>query len=63
MNLTREKVLMIPKLRKLKLTDAEIGVKLGVSRGTVARWIKKLRDEGIHVHREGRGGRPPLKLK
>lgn len=47
--LTKEQILMIPKLKEEGLSSKKIADKFGVSYATVQYWIKRLRDEGIEV--------------
>lgn len=58
--LTKEEVLRIPGMRNKGMTNEQIAEELGISKNSVALWVKKLRDQGIEIKRFGRGGRKPL---
>lgn len=58
--LTKEEVLKIPELLKLK-TQQEVANELGVHRGTIKNWVYKLRKAGCKI--ELKRGRKEMNLK
>lgn len=53
---------IVPLMNDSGLNTGDIALLYGVHRVTVFRWIKRLRDAGIPVHLNNKGGRPPLKI-
>jgi len=57
--LTKEEILSIIEMKKLGLTNKEVGKKLGVHPQTIVKRIKQLREKGYEVYTKA-GRRPVL---
>lgn len=62
MKLNREQALSIVEKRNAGMTNDEIAAELGISRTSVAYWVRRLRKEGYEIKRFARGGRKAMEL-